>query len=53
MRVVQVLLVPAALLLFVIVSLFSQSIAFTSSEKTVIFGSGMLLIGAFIILAFK
>jgi hypothetical protein len=49
----RVLFVPAALLVFVIVSLISQAIAFTQVEKTVMFGGGMLLVGAFIILAFK
>lgn len=49
----RILFVPAALIVFVIVSLISQAIAFTAAEKTVMFGGGMLLVGAFIILAFK
>lgn len=49
----RVLFVPAAILLFVLVSLVSQAIAFSAAEKTIMFGGGMLLVGAFIILAFK
>jgi polyferredoxin len=49
----RVLYVPLAIILFVVVSLISQAIAFSPAEKTVMFSSGMLLVGAFIILAFK
>jgi hypothetical protein len=49
----KVLYVPLAIILFVVVSLISQAIAFSPAEKTVMFSSGMLLVGAFIILAFK
>ena len=49
----KILFVPAALLVFLLVSLVSQAIAFTQPEKTLMFGGGMLIVGAFIILAFK
>ena len=49
----KILFVPAALLVFLLVSLVSQAIAFTQVEKTLMFGGGMLVMGAFIILAFK
>jgi hypothetical protein len=49
----RILFVPAALLVFLLVSMVSQAIAFSQVEKTVMFGGGMLVVTAFIIMAFK
>lgn len=45
------LIIPIALLLFVVISFISQAIAFTGTEKTVMMLAAFLLIGAFIVAA--
>ena len=49
----NVFFVPLALIVLVLVMFFGNAIAFTNSEKTLIYLVGFLMAGIFIVMSFR